>query len=131
MIELAIPRGTDLVLIWTWVHGPLGEIELSFVLDTGAAKTIIASKHLAALGLGPGDALGHSRIATAVGFERGYRYRVKRIASLGGYWIDDFEVCAHDLGPHPDIGGLLGWDFLRHFDLDIRPRLGLIRATPA
>ena len=55
----------------------------------------------------------------------------QQFPTLGGYSIDDFEICAHDLGPHPDIDGLLGWDFLRHFDIDIRPRLGVLRVTPA
>lgn len=69
-------------------------------------------------------------IHTATGLERSYLVRLEKLTTLG-FTISNLEVNVADLGY--DIDGLLGIDFLWHFNFEVRPaeqRIVLERIAP-
>ena len=120
----------DLVFIVAWVMGKHGkESRLRLVVDTGAAITIVTPDVLDSLGYSAREAEARTIIRSAVAEEPGYLIRVTQFRALG-YAFEDFRVHAHDLPEGYDIDGLLGWDFLQRFNLELRPREGLILTSP-
>lgn len=97
------------------------------VLDTGAAMTTIAPRVARALGYSARDRRRWSYVHSAIGQERGYVLRIARIEALG-FAIDHFSVHVFDLGH--DIDGLLGLDFLDHFNYEVRSAEGRILLEP-
>ena len=59
------------------------------------------------------------RIITASGVEYCSVVTVGRIEAIGQF-VDALDVISHDLPEESHIDGLLGLNFLRHFDLTIR-----------
>lgn len=100
--------------------GPLGQTDdLRLVLDTGASLTLIVPELLDGLGYNPRDGIGRTTITSALGQEAGYTIRVARFSALG-FSVPDFVIHAHDLADNAGIDGLLGLNFLRHFNYEIR-----------
>lgn len=111
-----------LIIVPVTLHGPNGAMDADFILDTGAAHTIIDHSLASAIGYSASDATGHSR--SVVGEERGYRIKLARIDSLGESF-KDFEVACHDL-MEQDVQGLLGMTFLEQFKFCIDPQKQII-----
>jgi hypothetical protein len=90
-----------------------------------AAETIIIPEVLDELGYTPrqGDAI--TVVRSAVSHEPGYLIRVARFACLG-FQATDFRIHAHDLPEGVGIDGLIGLNFLKHFDYQIRSLQGRI-----
>jgi predicted aspartyl protease len=123
--------GEDLILIRGRVWGPQGQHrEVRLAVDTGSSETLLIPEVTDRLGYSAraGDAI--TVIRSAIGKEQGYTMRVARFSALG-FAIPDFRVHVHDLPDGFGIDGLLGLSFLRHFDVDLRPRLGELRVGPA
>ena len=109
-----------LIIIPVTLHGPNGAMDADFILDTGAAHTIIDHSLASALGYSASNATGHSKVRSVVGEERGYRVKLAHIDSLGKK-SEDFEVACHDL-MEQDVQGLLGMTFLEQFKFCIDPK---------
>jgi predicted aspartyl protease len=109
-----------LIIVPVTLYGPNGAMDADFILDTGAAHTIIDHSLVSALGYSASDATGHSKVRSVVGEERGYRVRIARIDALGKM-IKNFEVACHDL-LEQDVQGLLGMTFLEQFKFCIDPQ---------
>ena len=120
----------ELILVRARLWGPHGTSStLSLVLDTGASMTIIVPSVLDELGYSARDAERRTVIRSALGEEPGYLLRVHRFRALG----DEQTNClihAHDLPDDPKIAGLLGLDFLRRFNFEVRCGEGEIRLSP-
>ena len=113
-------RGKDLIFVDGRIWGPSGRIErLRLVLDTGAALTVVVPEILDQLGYSPRDAERITTMRSAVGEEAGYLTRVTRLSCLG-FTVSDYRIHAHDLPDGWNIHGLLGLDFLNHFNYEIR-----------
>jgi len=123
-------RGQDLVLIEAHLVGPRSDARLNLVLDTGASNTIVTPDVIDQIGYSVRDGHGISAISSPLGREFGYRIRVGSFEALG-FPLLDFSVAVHDFTDLGGIDGLLGWDFLQRFNLDIRPREGRITVEPA
>lgn len=108
-----------LIIVPVTLHGPHGAMDADFILDTGAAHTIIDHSLVSALGYSASDATGHSKIKSVIGEERGYRVKLSRIDALGKT-CNGFEVVCHDL-MEQDVQGLLGMTFLEQFKFCIDP----------
>lgn len=119
----------DLILLWTRLWGPLGDRRCVMALDTGASDTLIRPDILDGLGYNPRDAGGVTTVTTALGVEPGYWLPVKRLWALG-YEFTDFRVNAHDLPEKCGLDGLLGLNFLEHFNYEVRSKEGVILVTP-
>lgn len=101
---------------------------VQLVVDTGATMTILRPEVMDEVGYSARDAHGPSRIRNTTGDEQGYRIRVANFAAFG-YELGRFAVAVHDL-EHHDLDGLLGLNFLRRFNYEIRSREGRILVTP-
>lgn len=101
-----------------------------FVLDTACAETLITPDVADELGYSVREAEGISTVTSAIGKESGWLLRVPRLTALG-HSLQDLRVNVHDLPEQSGIDGLLGLNFLRHFNYEIRSQEGVIRTEPA
>jgi hypothetical protein len=114
-----------LIFVEGRISGPLGTERLSLVLDTGAAMTLISPDILHGLGYSPRDGVARTQITSATSQEPGYTIRVSRFTALG-FTCSDFLVHAFDLTDRADIDGLIGLDYLKQFNYEIRSAEGRI-----
>ena len=110
----------ELIVVEAVVVGPTGRtIEARLVLDTGAAATTLTPKVLEKVGYTRRDGFKRAKVHTAIGEEHGYWVRVAEFTVLG-VTTPNFALTVFPLG-HKDIDGLVGMNFLRHFNVEIRP----------
>lgn len=129
MTTTAFDPALDLILVQCLVAGPRKQAMVRLVVDTGATMTILRPEVMDDVGYSARDGYGRSTVSSASGEEHGYRLRVARFVALG-FERPSFPVAIHDL-PHHDLDGLLGLNFLRRFNYEIRSREGRIRLEPA
>ena len=91
-----------------------GRDRVALMLDTGASMSVIKPAVLARLGAAPSNEHPTVRLNTANGTVTA---RVVRLDSLsvGDKAVRDITVAAVELAELPNIDGLLGMDYLRHF----------------
>ncbi len=94
------------------------------VVDTGSSATTLTPKVVHRIGYSRRDAYKDATVTTAVGEERGYWIHVAALDVLG-VATPDFPITVFPLG-HRDIDGLVGMNFLRNFNFEIRPVESLI-----
>ena len=90
--------------------------DLEVALDTGAVTTMINSSIMEYLGCDPGGSQEKRSIVTASGIEWCPIVHVDK-ATTCGKTLEKLEIVCHDLPPATTIRGLLGENFLKHFDL--------------
>lgn len=119
----------DLIFVTGLVRSVYGEsVPLRFVVDTGAAMTVIVPEILDELGYSArehGEQVAGSRGVAA--YEQGYALRVQRLSCLG-FDESDFLVYAQELPSGWEIDGLLGLSFLRRLNYEVRSSEGRIVA---
>lgn len=117
----------DLIFVDGRVWGPRkpGGRPLRLVVDTGAAETIILPEILDELGYNPRDGEAITVMRSAVGHEPGYLIRVERFACFR-HRSPNLRVHAQDLPDGWNIDGLVGLNFLREFNYEIRSLEGRI-----
>ena len=98
---------------------------VTVALDTGATITIIPSQVLIALGYDLLNAKERVQLITASGTEFAKRIKVGRLTVIGET-IENIDVLCHDLPGNSPIKGLLGLNFLRHFDVNISFSTGTV-----
>jgi predicted aspartyl protease len=98
-----------------------------FVVDTGAAMTIVRTPRIDALGYNAKDATKLFSTESVIGKEEGYRLIIPKI-EVFGHSLDDIEVAAVDLPPRYNIDGLIGMNVLSRFEFTFFPQNNLIRA---
>lgn len=91
-----------------------GRVRVTLMLDTGASMSVIKPTVLARLGTAPSNEHPTVTLNTANGTVTA---RVVRLDSLsvGDKTVRDLTVAAVELTELPNIDGLLGMDYLRHF----------------
>jgi predicted aspartyl protease len=110
----------ELILVEADVVGPTGRTtEARLVLDTGAAATTLAPRVIEKVGYTRRDGFKRAKVHTAIGEEHGYWIRVAEFTVLG-VATPNFALTVFPLG-HKDIDGLVGMNFLRHFNFEVRP----------
>ena len=102
---------------------------VTVALDTGASITIIPSQVLIALGYDLLNPDGQVQLLTANGITFAKRINVRRLTTIGET-IENIDVLCHDLPKNSPIKGLLGLNFLRHFDVNISFSTGTIELHP-
>jgi aspartyl protease family protein len=100
------------------VVGPLRSLRARLVVDTGAAATTLTPHVVERIGYSRRDGYKRARIHTAVGEEHGFWLRVAEFTVLD-VATPNFALTVFPLG-HEDIDGLVGMNFLRHFNVEIR-----------
>lgn len=117
--------GKELIYVPGKIAGPRCEASLKLVLDTGTSMTLIVPRVVEELGYGARDADGVTNVSSPLGREQGYALRVARFAALG-FAIADFTVNVLDLADGDSIDGLIGLNFLEHFNYQVRSEEGRI-----
>ena len=110
----------ELIIVEAEVVGPTGRTtEARLVLDTGAAATTLTPRVLEKVGYTRRDGFKNAKVHTVIGEEHGYWLRVAELTVLG-VATPNFALTVFPLG-HKDLDGLVGMNFLRHFNVEIRP----------
>jgi predicted aspartyl protease len=123
--ETRFTAGQDLIVVRGTVEGPRGIASIRLVVDTGASRTIIVPEILDDIGYSARNGQVTSTVSSAIGRERGYSLRVERFATLG-FAMNRFVVHVFDLMDHSKFDGLIGLNFLRHFNYEVRSAEGCI-----
>lgn len=98
-------------------------------LDTGATITIIPTEIAVALGYDPANSSRQMQLLTASGTASAKFITVRKLTAAGET-IEDVDVLCHDLPGNSGIKGLLGLNFLKHFELNISFSTGTIELHP-
>ncbi|MCW5802555.1 MAG: clan AA aspartic protease [Deltaproteobacteria bacterium] len=117
-------RDRELMVVEAEVAGPLRSLRARLVVDTGAAATTLTPEVVERIGYSQRDGYKKARVHTAIGEEHGYWLRVAELTVLD-VATPNFALTVFPLG-HKDIDGLVGMNFLRHFNVEIRPEERLI-----
>ena len=88
------------------------------ILDTGASVTTISHKTALAVGCDPSKATRRTEIMTASSIELVPLVVIPRIQVMGQQ-VKNLEAICHDLPPISPVDGLLGLNFLKHFNLHL------------
>jgi hypothetical protein len=110
--------------------GPAGDGALLLALDTAATITLIKPQVLRRFGYDERSYVRKTSISSAIGAEPGHELDVERLSTLGNSAMP-FTVHAHELPEQYDIDGLLGLNFLDHFDYTIYSLRDQIAVEPA
>jgi predicted aspartyl protease len=126
----AFDPNADLIVVIAELIGPLGAQKFRFVLDTACAETLVTPESVDRVGYSAREGDSMTAVTSALGREPGYRLRVSRFMALG-HAFTDFRVNVHDLPEGVGIDGLIGLNFLRAFNHEIRSKEGRILVSPA
>ncbi|MFQ5708841.1 MAG: retroviral-like aspartic protease family protein [bacterium] len=108
----------DLIYLSAKIFGPFGSTNTRLALDTGATVTMIGSNILEGLGYNLKASTKKVSIVTGSGFERVQELNVQKLQAIDQA-VENLMVICHDLPEETGLDGLLGLNFLRHFDLAI------------
>lgn len=100
------------------VEATLNQSEVRLLLDTGASLTILSSEVARALGLQAIDVQQTVVINTANGTTEAQLYRIESIA-VGVFDVSPVDIAVVDQLAIEGASGLLGMNFLEHFDFRI------------
>jgi clan AA aspartic protease (TIGR02281 family) len=106
------------VVVDATVTGPAGKCDVKLVLDTGASATTLIPEVASKIGYGPQDGYRDATVHTAIGREYGYWLHVLELDAVG-VTTSDFALMVFPL--EAGVDGLLGMNFLRYFNFEIRP----------
>ena len=87
-------------------------------LDTGAVLTVIPIETALAIGYAPHKSKTRIELITASGLELVPQLIVGTVRCLG-QTVRKLSVVCHDLPAESPVKGLLGLNFLRHFDVHL------------
>jgi predicted aspartyl protease len=127
MAAFKIPTPCNILLVNAEVIGPHGSHLVRMILDTGATYTMIHPDALVKIGCEP-LSLEKRRIVTASGVEFVSFTPLPEIRVLG-QTFHDLEICVHDLPQSLPAEGLLGLNFLRHFNIHLNFLNGYLEIT--
>ena len=115
----------NLIYVTGRIAGPRRDTQLRLVVDTGASLTTIVPGIIDQIGYSARDAERVTNVYSALGEEHGYMLRVAQFATLG-FAMADFPVNVFDLADRDSCDGLIGLNFLRLFNYQVRSREGCI-----
>lgn len=108
----------ELIVVEVRLRGPRS-VSVRNLVDTGAAATTLLPEVIDDLGYSARNGKKPSRVHSAIGEELGYSLYVAEFSALG-VTTPNFMVNVFDFG-HEGFDGLLGMNFLRHFNFEVRP----------
>lgn len=120
---IGLPQG--MVLVVGRVFGPLGSADPVMLLDTGASITVITPRIACEVGLDPQQPIGQRRVYTYSGATHATILSVPRLRVFSQQ-VEGLEVICIDLPLQLKLDGVLGLNFLQHFDLRINFREGYL-----
>ncbi|MBI4430608.1 MAG: clan AA aspartic protease [Candidatus Omnitrophica bacterium] len=118
MTKFPLDLASQVILVNVTLTGPVRLHNIYLILDTGATFTMISPEILLRIGLDPTKSEKRRTICTASGIEYVPFLTVPSIKAIGAE-RKNIEVCAHTLPPNIPARGLLGLNFLRHFNIPL------------
>ncbi len=103
--------------------------DLLVALDTGASTTVIPTKIALDLGYDLSNPKGNEEIITGSGIELMKRITVHKLTAIGET-VENIDVLCHDLPADSIIDGVLGLNFLSHFDVNLSFSTGTLELLP-
>ena len=122
------PEG-ELPMVRAVLKGPTQQKLVMLVLDTGCSVTQIHHEVLSIVGCGPNKATESITIAGVTGpGDSGYRVTLPGMKVLGARIMNP-SIAGVDFSKWADSGieGLLGWDLIRKFHLDMDGPNGILK----
>jgi predicted aspartyl protease len=116
---------SDLIVVNATIWGPRGSVPARLALDTGFAATVIIPDLLDEIGYSARDGMARTSVTSAIGEEHGYLLKVAQFEALG-FTLTTFLVHIFELADRHGIEGLIGLNFLRRFNYEIRSEEGRI-----
>jgi clan AA aspartic protease (TIGR02281 family) len=108
------------------VYGVINKrLRQKFFIDTGATSTIVPSSVLDALGLKIDSSTPVVVLQGVAGADTAFQVRLESI-EIEGQTVYDIRAIVYDLGSG-DEAGLLGNDFLQHFQVDLDSIKGVLK----
>ena len=117
-LSSSFSRKRELIIVEARIDGPRGSTTRQLVFDTGAEATTLTPEVVEEVGYSPRDGHKPSKVHSAIGEEEGYWLHVAEFSALG-VATPNFALQVFDLD-HDGIDGLLGMNFLRHFNFEVR-----------
>ena len=106
------------IIVYVELVGPRTARTIRMALDTGAILTVIPIETALAIGYDPATATKRIELVTASGVELAPQLAIRLMRCLG-QTIQPVDIVCHDLPAQSPVKGLLGLNFLRHFDLHL------------
>ncbi len=103
--------------------------DLLVALDTGASDTLIPTKVVLDLGYDLSSPKHRVRLTTGSGTVPAKIITVRKLTAIGET-VENIDVLCHDLPVESTVDGVLGLNFLRHFDVNISFSTGIIELHP-
>ncbi len=107
----------NIIRIGAEIHGPRAIIIASLALDTGASTTMLNTEILRMAGYDPARG-SETLLITGSTIPTARLLMIDRL-DAAGQSVKNLEVVCHDLPDESELDGLLGLNFLCHFDLEI------------
>ena len=106
------------------------EADFRLMIDTGASMTLLTPEAAARLGIVTDDIERRQRLITPGGEVDAPLYQVEGLA-VGQELVWELPIAIAPLGIQPElIDGLIGMDFLGHFNFKIDPSKPELQLTP-
>ncbi len=113
-------------VVEAWINNTT---QIKLLIDTGASLTIIQPNTLSASGADLQNAPKIGQFHTVNGPTRGPIVVLNNLA-VGEYVVNNLEVGALEVTTLSGADGLLGMNYLKHFEFFIDQRNGVLRLTP-
>lgn len=114
----ALDPTTSIIPVDVLLEGPDGQQLIRMAVDTGASYTVAPLWAMRAIGYHPSTA-GHTIEFIAAGsIERKPLVTVQTVHAFG-FRVAQVPVVCHDLPAQSPVKGLLGLNFLRHFNVHL------------
>jgi len=117
MAEVPLARSGP-VIVYVELVGPRTSRIITMALDTGAILTVIPIETAVAIGYDPAKTRKRVELVTASGVELAPQLTVRTARCLG-QTVRNLAVVCHELPAQSPVKGLLGLNFLRHFNVQL------------
>lgn len=107
------------ISVWVNLQGPLGFKVLRMAVDTGATFTIVPVETALAIGCDPTMSKRRIEFITPSGIEYAPVITIPVVKAFG-FTAKNVEIFCHNLPPQSPVEGLLGLNFLKHFNIYLK-----------
>lgn len=116
------------IILYVELIGPRTSRIITMALDTGALFTVIPIETALAIGYDPVKTPKRVELVTASGIEFVSRLTVRTVRCLG-QTVKNVDVICHNLPPQSPVKGLLGLNFLSHFNVHLNFLFGRLELS--
>lgn len=116
-LHISFDSEENLIYLLATIYGPNGRRTLNLALDTGATSTLVSSDIINALGY---EVIADKKIRLIMGGGVDYAQQVTvQKLNVADQQVKNLTVTCFNLPQESGLDGLLGLNFLRHFDTEI------------